>query len=336
MQVIKGNPQRLYRLSLPRLKTAAKLLNISLIDSLREYLQRSALNGILFLLLLVFTGAAIFSFIGFAISELFLGIPLLTDPTLIEKLVNPELLPALRVMQVLQAVGMLIIPAGIYLWLTSSWPAFKTMFGSPSRQPVLLSVAIFMVAFPFINYLAQWNEDMELPFAIGEWMHSKESQAGALTEMFLDMPNVGLLFFNLFMIALLPAIGEELIFRGIVQRGLIRQFGNAHLGIWLAAIVFSAIHFQFLGFIPRMLMGVALGYLFYWSKNLWYPIIAHFTNNAVAIILAYGVQHGSIDSEMEMMGSSNAGMSAFSLLFCMMLLYLFNRYQEVENNKIQA
>ena len=317
-----GIPQRLYHLFLPRLKSAANLLIISLIQSLREYTKRSPLNGVLFLLLLIFTGASLFSFIGFAISELFLGIPLLSDPTLIQDLTNPELIPALRVMQVFSAIGMLIVPAVIYVWITSSANEVKAMFAAPFRQPVVLSIALFMVAFPFINYISHWNASLDLP----EWMSAKEGQAEALTRLFLDMPNVGLLLFNLFMIALLPAVGEELIFRGIIQRGLIRQFGNPHLAVWVVAILFSAVHMQFLGFVPRMLMGVALGYLFLWSKNLWYPIFAHFANNALAVVLAYSMQNHAVESELENMGIGNAGIAGFSLAFCMMLLYLFKQH----------
>ncbi len=280
------------------------------------------------LLLLVFSGASLFSFFGFVIAQLVLGIPLLTEPALLDNMTDPELLPALRVMQTLQAIGMLILPALLYLWISTSWDGVKALFNFPKRQPVMIGLAIFMVAFPFINYLAQWNSGLDLPTDIGEWMRSKEQQAGVITAMFLDMPHIGHLLFNIFMIALLPAIGEELIFRGIIQRGLHRFSGNAHVAIWLAAVIFSAIHFQFLGFVPRMLMGAALGYLFFWSGNLWYPIIAHFTNNALAVILAYGIQHGSINAEIETAGIGDIKMAAFSLVFCMMLLYLFKQHQQ--------
>lgn len=299
-----------------------------MIDSLRVYVKGSPLNGVLFLLLLVFTGMAVFSFFGFVISELFLGIPLLTDPTLVDKLASPELLPAARLMQLALGLGTLLLPALVYLWLSSSVAEFRQMFLSPIRQSVLISIAFFLVAFPFINYIADWNANLVLPTFVGDWMHDKEEQAGEMTKLLLNMPHVGVLLFNLFMIALVPAVGEELIFRGIVQRGIIKQWANVHAGIWFAAILFSAFHFQFLGFVPRLLMGVAMGYLYYWSNNLWYPIIAHFTNNAVAVILAYGMQHGSVDGSLENIGIGNLSIATFSLIFCMMLLYLFRQHQQ--------
>lgn len=298
-------------------------------ESLQAYLQRSPLNGVLFMLLLVFMGASVFSFIGFAISELFLGIPLLSDPTLLDNISDPELLPALRLMQVLQALGMLIAPSIVYLWLSSSWSGVRRILALPQRQPVLISIVFFMVAFPVVNYLAEWNSTIEIPSCIGDWMKDKETQAGSLTQQFLEMPNWWMLLFNLFMIALLPAVGEELIFRGIIQQGLNKQLRNPHAAIWLAAILFSAVHMQFFGFVPRMLMGVAMGYLFFWSGNLWYPIIAHFTNNAVSVVLAYGIQHGSIEKEIENAGLGNPMMVTFSLVFCFMLLYLFKQHQQL-------
>lgn len=164
-------------------------------------------------------------------------------------------------------------------------------------------------------------------------MESKESQAGQLTELFLEMPNAGLLLFNLLMIAVLPALGEELIFRGIIQRGLMKHSINPHLSIWIAAVLFSAIHLQFYGFVPRMLMGVAMGYLFFWSGNLWYPIIAHFTNNAMSIILSYGIQHKQIQPEIETAGIDNGTVASFSLLFCLMLLYLFKQHQSLQKHQ---
>ena len=89
------------------------------------------------------------------------------------------------------------------------------------------------------------------------------------------------------MIALLPAVGEELIFRGIIQRILKNLFRSGHLSVWVTAFVFSAIHFQFYGFLPRFILGLVFGYLFLWSETLWLPVIAHFINNGVLLLLVY-------------------------------------------------
>jgi membrane protease YdiL (CAAX protease family) len=260
-------------------------------------------------------------------------VPLLTQPDLLDNLTEPQLLPALRLMQILQAFGMMIIPAAAYLILTMSRHELRSLFVTPERQPVMLSIVFFMVAFPLVNFLAHWNETWQLPGFLGEWSLTKDDQAGKLTTMLLDMPNGWMLALNLLMIGLLPAIGEELIFRGILQRGILKWSGNPHAAIWLAAIVFSAVHFQILGFVPRLLMGVAMGYLFFWSGNLWYPMIAHLTNNSMAVLLNYGIQHGQIEPSLNDSGIGNAQMAAFSFAFCLMLLFLFKQMLSARNVK---
>jgi membrane protease YdiL (CAAX protease family) len=107
------------------------------------------------------------------------------------------------------------------------------------------------------------------------------------------------LWFNLFIIAVVPAIGEEFIFRGILQKKLVEQMKNPHVAIWLAALIFSAIHMQFQGFLPRMLLGAILGYLYHWTGNLWVPIFAHLVNNGVQIVGQYFFQKGMIEINME-------------------------------------
>jgi membrane protease YdiL (CAAX protease family) len=107
------------------------------------------------------------------------------------------------------------------------------------------------------------------------------------------------LWFNLLTIAVIPAIGEELIFRGILQKKLDEQLKNPHLAIWLAALIFSAIHMQFQGFLSRMLLGGILGYMYHWTGNLWVPIFAHLVNNAVQIIGQYFFQKGMIETNID-------------------------------------
>jgi hypothetical protein len=234
-------------------------------------------------------------------------------------------------MQVVQAIGMMVVPSAFYLQVIGSLSGRQGVFSHLNRQLVLLSIVLFLISFPLINFLADWNATVELPTWLGEWMATKEETIGELQQRFLTMPNVGYLLFNLFMMAVLPALGEELVFRGVLQRGIRNWSGNVHLSVWVAAILFSAIHMQFFGFIPRMLMGVALGYLFAWSGNLLYPIIAHFVNNATAIVLTYGIQHGSVKPELESVGSNQTMMAIFSMMFVFMLLYLFKQQAESVN-----
>jgi len=101
------------------------------------------------------------------------------------------------------------------------------------------------------------------------------------------MDSFGSFLLNMLMVAVIPAVGEELLFRGVIQKLLQKLVNNAHLAIIITAILFSAMHFQFYGFLPRWIMGIILGYLFYWSGNIWYPIIAHFLNNGFQVLMVY-------------------------------------------------
>ena len=134
------------------------------------------------------------------------------------------------------------------------------------------------------------NSSLHLPSALApfeNWMRQMEMDAERLTEIFLRGSAWSTLLTNLFMMALLAGLGEELLLRGIVQPLFIKLTKNAHIGIWLAAALFSFMHFQFFGFVPRMLLGALFGYYYYWSRNLWIPIIAHIANNAAIVIYTF-------------------------------------------------
>jgi membrane protease YdiL (CAAX protease family) len=126
-----------------------------------------------------------------------------------------------------------------------------------------------------------WLSGME------NWMIDKEEKADNLIEMLVESNTFRVMMLNLITIALLPAIAEELIFRGVFQKIFSNIFKSGHVGIWFTAFLFSTIHFQFFGFIPRFILGLVFGYLFFWSGTLWLPVISHFVNNAFPVILAY-------------------------------------------------
>lgn len=163
----------------------------------------------------------------------------------------------------------------------------------PSVFLVLLSIAVMFFANPFLEWTMLINEQMKLPAFLQDletWMRNKEDELAATTRALMIMETVPMLLINILLIAVIPAVGEEFTFRGCVQRIFSRWTTNYHLGIWLAAIIFSTIHFQFYGFIPRMLLGALFGYMFVWTKSIWVPVAAHFYNNASVVIAAYLMQ----------------------------------------------
>jgi hypothetical protein len=132
------------------------------------------------------------------------------------------------------------------------------------------------------------------------------------------------------MIGIIPAVGEELLFRGIIQRVLIQWTRNKHLGVWIAAILFSALHFQFYGFVPRALLGVMFGYMLIISGNLWLPVIAHFINNTVAVIAYYMYDIGTIEVDPDTLGTNSAyGIAGIISLLAVITLFILLKRNEV-------
>jgi hypothetical protein len=182
---------------------------------------------------------------------------------------------------------------------------------------------------PFINWMVSMNETMKLPgflHGIEEWMKITEQEAAKLTEAFMDMPALGGFMFNMVMIGLLPSIGEEFLFRGVLQRLLREWLGSIHLAVFISAFLFSAMHMQFYGFFPRMMLGIMFGYLFYWSGSLWVPVFAHFINNGSAVIFSYLGQHGVLSGDYEDFGATeNISLILLSGLAVPVLLFLIYR-----------
>ncbi len=161
---------------------------------------------------------------------------------------------------------------------------------------LLWGVGIMLAALPAINLFADLNGRLNLPESldfIEQFMREQEEKASEITKRFLQADNFTELLGVIGLMALHPALTEELTFRGTLQQIMYRGQGGQeqkikmHLAVWTTAILFSAIHMQFFGFIPRMLLGAILGYAFAWSGSLWVPIVMHFTNNFAAVLSYY-------------------------------------------------
>ena len=171
-----------------------------------------------------------------------------------------------------------------FLWKDSTKKSLQL------RTPNLIILALGVMAIisisPLIDVLSTWNQGLQLPESlrsIEDWMINSEKAAEVATNTLLNTDSWGGFFMNIIIIAIMAGIGEELMFRGVIQKILIGWTKNIHLGILYTAIIFSAIHFQFYGFVPRMILGMVLGYLYIWSKSLWVPVIAHAINNALTV-----------------------------------------------------
>jgi len=210
----------------------------------------------------------------------------------------PEALTVLKILQICQGIGMFIVPGFILAIYFSSNPLRYLGFNRINFNLGALAALTIIIAFPAINLLASLNEQLSMP----QWMLDMEQKAQVLTKAFMNVDSLGGLLLNIFMIAVLPAIGEELIFRGIIQKIFADLSGKIVWGVIISAVLFSAMHLQFQGFLPRFALGVLFSYFYIWSGSLWLPIIAHFINNSIAIIGYTLIYKGNLPAEAENVG----------------------------------
>ena len=297
------------------------------------YKDSTPLTRLLLTGTIVFTSLLIFYLIGILAVKLFYHTNLseLANADT-ESFINSHI-PALKLFQVLQSIGFFILPAFIIGYLVERDPLTYLQLNKKSVPIGYLIVPLIMIAsIPFINYLVSFNESMHLPSSLRSmenWMKEGEKSAETLTKVFLKAENFSDLISNLLLIALLPAIGEELLFRGLLQKQFAELSKNHHVGIWLAAFLFSFMHFQFFGFIPRLILGVLLGYIYYFSKSLWLPILAHFTNNALAVVFYYLSSTGQVSNKAEEIGSQpdEIHVAIMSLVIAGGLLFILYRIE---------
>ncbi len=244
---------------------------------------------------------------------------------------NPEFINFMKFMQTLQGIGLFTVPPILAAYLFA--PSVKEYLGiqaPKSASSFLLVIFLMLLAMPLINLIAYFNANMDLPASwdtLENYLKVKEESAQQLIEGFLNVTTVSGLLFNIFLIGVLPAIGEELAFRGILQRLFANWTRNPHWGIIIAAFLFSAIHMQFYGFIPRFLLGILFGYLYYWSGSIWMPILAHFVNNTTAV-LAYFFMGGEMIEQMDNMGVTTgtlASAAIASVLFTVTIYYFWKK-----------
>ena len=232
----------------------------------------------------------------------------------------------MKIAQGISSILMFVVPPIVYYFITRKERAMPALGFRAVNKPwplyILIGAALMFVSLPVTNQLTAWNEAMNFGSAferLEEYMKTLEEAAQAATEKMLKANNIGGLLFNLLIIALIPAVGEELTFRGVLQQGLTRRM-NPHVAIILSAAIFSFIHFQFYGFLPRMFLGILLGYMFYVSGSLWTSIVMHFVNNGTAVVLYYLNDKGIINVDVDHFGAMPPTMVAISAVVTIALI----------------
>jgi membrane protease YdiL (CAAX protease family) len=195
----------------------------------------------------------------------------------------------MQIAQIINSLGCFLVPA---LWFghfaTHSWLSYNQADNLPPKKMVWLVLLLSFLLLPVISVIAYWNEHIQLPASLSsleEILKMMENQSNSLIEKMMGNMSWNHLPFLLLLFALIPAICEEFFFRGTLQKIFFNQNKRSGLSILLTAFIFSFIHLQFYGFVPRFLLGIYLGYLFLWSGSLWLPIFAHFLHNSFSVIL---------------------------------------------------
>ncbi|MBF9222869.1 CPBP family intramembrane glutamic endopeptidase [Hymenobacter ruricola] len=265
---------------------------------MKGFLPRTLHPGLQILMLLVFlvAGACVGLAVFYALAQ---GVFHTSGVEAGNAMLNPKAYPqAWPLLMTYQGVLLFCACAGGALALASALGYRWAEYFNPRRLGagwwLLAAAALIIVILPFMSTLIAWNAGAHFPGALHgfeEWARASEDRAQGLTTFLTRLTSAGRLVVALVVVALVPAIGEELMFRGVIQKNLVRWF-SPHVGVWLAAAIFSAIHLQFFGFVPRFVLGLVLGYLYLWSGNILVSMAAHFTQNAFQLVILYLTQHG--------------------------------------------
>lgn len=300
------------------------------------------IGGLTMLVGFVLIGGVVSTLLLFGIMAVIKGMGLAEAQTYLTKLaVNPLASPdswyELMVLQAVNHLGTFFLPALAYWYFVElrTWPQFNVR--PISAVAGLSLVALIVIAFmPFDGLIIEWNQHLHLPETLApieQWVRDKEKGLEGITKYLTTFNSTGQLVVAMLVIAVIPAIGEETLFRGVLQRNFTYWTRNPHVGIWLAAALFSAIHVQFLGFFPRMLLGALFGYLYLWSGNLWVPILAHFVNNGFTVLMVYMHQKKMVSVDIESTESVPLVGTLVSGAITLGLLYYFKKSNEEQTKR---
>ncbi|MFN8257635.1 MAG: CPBP family intramembrane glutamic endopeptidase [Bacteroidales bacterium] len=291
-------------------------------------------------LVILFSILVCFSF--FMVLGYVLAIPIfklnLKDLTNTLELTSVQNVPLLKFLQAFYSIGLFVFPPFIVAFFFSqNIGKYLKINNLPIIPSVVLVIITVLVSLPLIDFIVSLNLKIRFPAnmaGIEKELKAFEQEADNLSTSFLQANSAGEFIANMIVMALIPAIGEEFLFRGIFQRLIKEWTGKDHLAIWITAFMFSAMHMQFYGLIPRMLLGAYFGYLLLWSGNLWLPVIAHFVNNTIAVLIFY-LNHGSGYLSNQKPETTNIGYNlAISTILVALLIYLFYRTEKERQKKL--
>ncbi len=199
-------------------------------------------------------------------------------------------LNSLRFMQISSQIFTFVLPPILYAILVKENLKESLGIKNVSYHWFIIGFIMMYAILPLNNVFAEWNAGLKLPESmsgIEKWIKEVYESSAVIMEKLVNVDTFGGLVINLIMIAGLAALGEELLFRSVIQTSLIKICKNAHVGIVITSVIFSFIHFDFYAFIPRLVLGLLLGYMFYFSGSIWVSMFMHFVNNATVVVIYY-------------------------------------------------
>lgn len=245
-------------------------------------------------------------------------------------------LNSLRFMQISSQIFTFVLPPILYAMLVKERPFKSLGFSKSTILWLILGVAMMYTILPLNSIFTEWNANIKFPESLASFeklMQDLQENATEIMMRFINVDTIGGLILNLFMIAVLAALGEELLFRSVIQTSLIRICKNAHIGIFIASAIFSLFHMEFYGLLPRLVLGLLMGYMYYYSRSIWIPMAMHFANNGTIVFLYYLNNIGAINIDVESFGETNIFVLILSII-AMVALFWFtiklNKKEELE------
>ena len=293
-------------------------MGLNIIEKTKGVWSETSYSTLLYLLLVVILGGLISSFlVGAVICQLVYGISFFSSSNQVFDPSNSQMMDAMKTMQLFNAIGTFVVPPLVFLHLRGQ--SFSNYLKLEKSLSGIIVAKVFVLAIamiPLANYLGSINEAIPFPEFLN-FLKVAEEQTLLLTQQFLIMDSIWDLGIMILIMGVVAAVGEELLFRGILQNLFQNWSKSKHLAAWLTALLFSVIHMQYHAVLPRFFLGAFIGYVYLYSGNLRSAIYLHFFYNTSLVVLAFLIQHEYVSSSLESFGTASISIaiSAVILLF---------------------
>ncbi len=287
--------------------------------------------------MVVLTSVILVFIFGTLLAFLIFGSDTMKNLALIATSTDPDIIALAKYFQIVGQFAIFLVPTVFFAFLDGrNIGKYLKINARPELRTIVFSVLAIIAVIPIINFIADLNQQMVLPAFLKDvetWMRESEDAATKMETIFLNTSTISGLLVNVFMMALIPAIGEEFLFRGVLQKLFHQWSKNIHVAVILSAFIFSAIHMQFYGFVPRFFLGIFLGYSFVWSGTLWVPIAIHFINNFIAVLFSYLSAQGVVGNFEDTIGTGDSALPAVIISTVLSTGFIYLIYHFAKKNK---